>query len=44
MEQGGEVEGLFPRAVWYDVLAHAGLPASSETDAWGRDVFICRKP
>lgn len=38
------VEGVFPRDVWLDAFARAGIPASSELDAWGRDVFISRKP
>ncbi len=38
------VEGVFPRAVWLDAFARAGIPAASGLDAWGRDVFISRKP
>jgi SAM-dependent methyltransferase len=34
------IEGLFPRASWLGWFAEAGMPASSSTDAWGRDVFI----
>ena len=36
------VEGLFPRAVWLDALRRAGLTASSDLDAFGRDVFVAR--
>lgn len=38
------VEGLFPRAAWLEAFARAGLPAQSEVDPFGRDVFISRKP
>jgi SAM-dependent methyltransferase len=38
------VEGLFPRAVWMEEFARAGIPASADLDDWGRDVFISRKP
>jgi SAM-dependent methyltransferase len=34
------VEGLFPRAVWLDVFASAGLAVKRDLDAWGRDVFL----
>ena len=38
------LEGLFPRATWLKAFASAGLPARSDLDEWGRDVFIARKP
>lgn len=38
------VEGVFPRAVWHELFAGAGIPATSALDEWGRDVFISRKP
>jgi SAM-dependent methyltransferase len=34
------VEGLFPRATWLDAFRSAGLSATSDLDAWGRDVFL----
>jgi SAM-dependent methyltransferase len=34
------VEGLFPRALWLQCFAEAGLSARSSIDPWGRDVFI----
>ena len=37
------IEGLFPRATWLKAFAAAGLRATSELDAWGRDVFIAEK-
>jgi len=37
------IEGLFPRATWLKAFAAAGLRATSELDAWGRDVFIADK-
>jgi SAM-dependent methyltransferase len=36
------IEGLFARQVWLDAFTAAGLSASSELDAFGRDVFIAR--
>jgi SAM-dependent methyltransferase len=38
------IEGLFPRATWLQTFEAAGLPAKSDLDDWGRDVFIARKP
>jgi len=38
------VEGLFPRAVWLELLRGAGLEPSIERDEWGRDVFVGKKP
>ena len=32
--------GLFPRALWLQLLTDAGFRASQIIDAWGRDVFI----
>jgi SAM-dependent methyltransferase len=40
VEHDRHVEGLFPRAQWLAWLDEAGLPARSETDPWGRVVFI----
>lgn len=37
------MEGLFTRGQWLDAFRAAGLDASSDLDAWGRDVFIARK-
>ena len=37
------VEGLFPRAAWLHAFDAAGLSATSDLDAYGRDVFIARK-
>jgi SAM-dependent methyltransferase len=37
------VEGLFPRASWLKAFDAAGLPATSDLDEWGRDVFVSRK-
>jgi SAM-dependent methyltransferase len=34
------VEGLFPRASWFECFAAAGLAARGSLDPWGRDVFI----
>jgi len=34
------VEGLFSRARWRAAFDAAGLDATSEIDAWGRDVFM----
>ena len=47
-EQDGEVrtvhdrheEGLFARARWLAWFDAAGIPATSDLDQWGRDVFI----
>jgi SAM-dependent methyltransferase len=36
------VEGLFSRAAWLEAFDVAGLAATSELDAFGRDVFIAR--
>jgi trans-aconitate methyltransferase len=38
------VEGLFARARWLEWFAEAGLRAHCQRDAWGRDVFIARRP
>jgi SAM-dependent methyltransferase len=38
------VEGLFARATWLDALAAAGFEASARDDAWGRVVFVARRP
>ncbi|MGH7578649.1 MAG: class I SAM-dependent methyltransferase [Gemmatimonadales bacterium] len=40
MDYDRHVEGLFGRAQWLEWLGEAGLPASCQTDPWGRDVFI----
>jgi trans-aconitate methyltransferase len=34
------VEGLFPRAVWLELMRAAGLDPTIERDEWGRDVFV----
>lgn len=34
------IEGLFSRAQWLAWFTAAGIPATSELDEWGRDVFI----
>ena len=36
------VEGLFPRARWFEWFEAAGLSAQSDRDQWGRDVFVAR--
>jgi len=38
------IEGLFPRAAWLDAFAKAGLAATSQIDAYRRDIFVARKP
>jgi hypothetical protein len=38
------VEGLFSREEWLARFAAAGIPAMSEPDPWGRDVFVGVKP
>ena len=37
------IEGLFPRGTWLEAFRAAGLPATSELDQWGREVFVARK-
>ena len=34
------VEGLFARARWLSWFDAAGIPATSDLDRWGRDVFV----
>lgn len=34
------LEGLFPRAVWLELLERAGFEARCVTDPWDRDLFI----
>jgi hypothetical protein len=36
------VEGLFPRARWFEWFEAAGRSAHSDRDQWGRDVFVAR--
>ena len=36
------IEGLFPRARWFEWFEAADLVAHSSIDEWGRDVFIAR--
>ena len=36
------VEGLFPRARWFEWFEGAGLSAQGDRDQWGRDVFVAR--
>jgi SAM-dependent methyltransferase len=43
VEHDRHVEGLFGRAQWLEWLAEAGLPARTEADPWGRDVFIATR-
>ena len=38
------IEGVFPRATWLKAFEAAGLPAASDPDEFGRDVFLARKP
>ena len=38
------VEGLFPRQTWLDLLAGVGFEAWTAVDAYGRDIFIGRRP
>jgi len=38
------IEGLFARATWLKAFEAAGLPATSDLDEFGRDVFLARKP
>jgi SAM-dependent methyltransferase len=42
VEYDRHVEGLFARAEWLRWLGEAGLPASSDSDPWGRVVFVGR--
>ena len=37
------VEGLFPRATWFEAFEAVGLRAQSAIDQWGRDIFIARR-
>lgn len=37
------VFGLFPRRVWTELLAAAGLAVTVETDPWGREIFLGQK-
>jgi SAM-dependent methyltransferase len=43
MDYDRHVEGLFSRGRWLQWFAEAGLPAHSEMDEWGRDVFIATR-
>jgi SAM-dependent methyltransferase len=43
VEHDRHVEGLFPRAAWLAAFDAAGLPAASQLDDWGRDVFVAKK-
>jgi SAM-dependent methyltransferase len=38
------IEGLFPRADWMRLLREAGFEASTLTDAWGRELFVAKRP
>ncbi len=38
------VEGLFPRATWLALLGAVGFDASMVRDAWGRELFLARRP
>ena len=40
VEHDRHVEGLFPRAVWLEAFARAGLTARDELDPWDRYVFV----
>jgi hypothetical protein len=42
VEHDRHVEGLFARSTWQEVFRSAGLTATSEIDAYGRDIFIAR--
>jgi hypothetical protein len=35
------IEGVFPRAEWMRLLREAGFAASTLTDEWGREIFVC---
>jgi SAM-dependent methyltransferase len=39
-----QVEGLFPRRTWLDLLARVGFEADSTEDGEGRTVFVGRRP
>jgi SAM-dependent methyltransferase len=38
------VEGLFPRRAWLDLLSEVGFEPRALTDAYGRFVFVGRRP
>ena len=38
------IEGLFPREVWMRLLREAGFEPSTLSDAWGREIFIAKRP
>ncbi len=38
------IEGLFPRAEWMHLLREAGFEPSILSDAWGREIFIAKRP
>ena len=38
------IEGLFPRAEWMRLLREAGFEPSILSDAWGREIFIAKRP
>ena len=38
------VEGLFSSSTWLKLLAEAGFDADARDDAWGRIVFVARRP
>jgi methyltransferase family protein len=35
--------GLFPRATWMRLLGEAGFTAETESDSWGRELFIATR-
>jgi hypothetical protein len=35
---------VFGRAQWLSWFEAAGIPATSDLDQWGRDVFVARRP
>jgi SAM-dependent methyltransferase len=40
VEHDRHIEGLFSRSQWLEWMREAGVPASGETDAWRREVFL----
>jgi len=40
VEHDRHVEGLFARSRWLQWLVESGLPAHSDLDPWGRDIFV----
>jgi len=43
VEHDRHIEGLFSRGQWLEWFAATGLSATSEIDAWGRDVFVATR-